>query len=119
MPQNPVGRQTVYDTWCILHIAWSNPKNMAAEDVSIYIISINGTNTHNETSNLTVTVSVYHVCQCASHNVSITAMNKCGHVGSTARIVLHPDKSQTEMCDSTCSNASTGNYKWSCIFVYA
>ena len=65
---------------CEVYIAWSLPSNTAPDDISHFTISINGTHVDNETRNTneTLTTIVYSLCSCGSHNISISAVNRCG-----------------------------------------
>ena len=69
---------------CILYLSWSSPPYMNTNDLSHYMIHVNGTNVVNEThtaSNSSWQLFAYPVCTCDSHTVSIRVVNKCGSVG--------------------------------------
>lgn len=92
MPQNTTSDQRKDATGnCIVHLSWSFPNNIATGDVSHFTVYINGTNIINETNNIneSLTLAAYPVCSCATHNISISAVNRCGRVSpSTPNITL-------------------------------
>ena len=68
------------------------------------MVHLNGTNVINEThsNNQTLILATYPVCSCASHSISVRAVNRCGRVGqSTPSITLNPEPlpEPVYMCD--------------------
>ena len=51
-----------------------------------FAVSINGTNIANETNtfNQTLSAAAYTLCSCAHHNISISAVNRCGSEGQSS-----------------------------------
>ena len=73
-------------------------------DVSHFIIYINETSAMNVSNNIneTLTLVTYSVlgCYCASHNVSVQAVNRCGRHGeSTPYITLLALDSESQSCN--------------------
>ena len=92
---------------CILHLAWNSPTNIAREELSHYMININGTTHMNETS----TMTSIHMCTCDHHHIGIIAVNRCGRTGpSTPNITLDKEpKRLHEFGCSTTTNVSSDN----------
>ena len=77
---------------CVLYMSWSSPPNIAEEDLSHYMIHLNGSNVVNKThtAGSSLQLFAYPVC-CGSHSVSIQAVNRCDRVGpSTANQTVLP-----------------------------
>ena len=81
--------------------------NFASNDVSLYTIYINGSNILTEASKTdqNLTLTSYPVCSCASHNISVSATNRCGQEGQRSSIILtsnqEPESLPERECDST------------------
>ena len=86
IPQTLSARQ--YETYsgdCDVYLLWNLPSNIAPDDISHFAIYINGTHVanYNEIRNTSeiLTMTVYRLCSCGSHNISISAVNRCGRSG--------------------------------------
>ena len=69
---------------CVLHLSWSSPPYINTNDLSHYMIHVNGTNVVNITHTANTSswqLFAYPVCTCDSHTVSIRVVNRCGSVG--------------------------------------
>lgn len=92
MPQILSARQfETYSGNCDIYLLWSLPNNTAPNDTSHFAIYINGTHIADETRNNVnenLTVTVYRLCSCGSHNISITAVNRCGKSGRSVLITV-------------------------------
>ena len=103
MPQNVTLDFTYDDSigGCVIKLEWSPPINLDLEDISHYIVYVNGTDVltriidKDEDANLTI-IS-YPVHSCGAHNVSVSAVNRCGHEGQrsadiTLEAIILPGK---------------------------
>ena len=89
MPQDAVAEQRTDDFGrCSLYMSWTPPSNIAKEKVTEFLIYVNGTNTLNETNDISknLTLAVYPVCSCAAYHISIRAVNRCGRIGQSTSI---------------------------------
>ena len=78
---------------CAIHLSWNPPSNIAPRDIMHYMIFINGENSFNETRNVNsnLTITAYSLCDCGNHTISISSVNRCGHVGqSSPTVTLNP-----------------------------
>ena len=66
-----------------MYLGWTPPTSTAQDDVSHYMIYINGTNIFNKTTNIgqNLILTAYPVCFCAAHQVKVSAVDRCGHEG--------------------------------------
>ena len=73
-----------------IYLSWNLPSNIAPDDISHFTIYIDRTHIANETRsvNESLTVTVYRLCSCGSHNISITAVNRCGRSGRSVFIIV-------------------------------
>ena len=110
VPQEMITNQTEDKMGnCILYLSWSLPSNIAEEDLSHYMIHLNGSNVVNEThtANSSLQLFAYPVC-CGSHSVSIRAVNRCGRVGpSTDDQTVLPTELPVVTCPSEQSPQTT------------
>ena len=74
---------------CNIHLTWNLPSNIAPDDVSHFTVHINGTHMANERRNANESsiLTSYRLCSCGSHNVNISAVNRCGSSGQTLSIL--------------------------------
>ena len=80
MPQHLIADQRMYaPDICILHLIWNNPRNIHVNDIRHVMIHINGTIRANKTISENRTIAAYSLCSCASNDLTITAVNRCGH----------------------------------------
>ena len=109
MPQNINVQQKVErytgNSSCVIFIAWITPINVAQDDISHYMIYINGTNVLNKTESIDqiLTLTTFPVCTCAEHLVSVSAVDRCGREGQRSLSII-PEQdpfSDTEMCEFT------------------
>lgn len=110
MPQDLVVEQVMdgYSGRCSLYMSWSPPSNIAKRDLNEFLVYVNGTNRQNKTNdiNKTLTLSVYPVCNCGGHRVSVHAVNRCGRIGqSTPVIVLN--QNPADVLERECVNELT------------
>ena len=108
MPQNVIAKQKVErytgNSNCTIFIAWIN---IARDDVSNFTIYINGTSYYvlNKTQSINqdLILTAFPVCTCAEHQVSVSAVDRCGHEGqrSPSITTTHRDliSSDTVACD--------------------
>ena len=96
---------------CTVHLSWNSPINTAVRYVDHYMVHINGRHVINESSDENITSTTYSACSCAPHNVSIRAVNRCGHIGqSTPNITLIPEDKKplpTLVCNQSPSRPIT------------
>ena len=91
---------------CELNISITAPDNIAINDISHFVIYIDGVNVKNDTS-LSL---LYSVSSCATHNVSVAAVNRCDRESSPAMDTVVPG--QVCVCDSGSANAAMDNSKY-------
>ena len=110
---------------CDLYLSWNLPSNIARpNDVSHFIVRINGTHFTNETTkaNESSILTVYRLCSCGSHNINISAVSRCGSVGESALTIVNQLSipQSTMECQSittpTCTNECQGTV-YMCDFV--
>ena len=98
-----VSNQTIDENRnCVLYLSWSSPPNIAEEDLSHYMIYLNGSNVVNKThtAGSSLQLFAFQVC-CGSHSVSIQAVNRCGRVGpSTDNQTVLPTELPVVTCPS-------------------
>ena len=92
MPQD-ITSNLVYDDstgGCVIQLGWSPPINLDQEDISHYIVYIDGINVLNKTSedDENLNLIFYPVCSCDVHSVSISAVNSCGHEGQRSHNII-------------------------------
>ena len=117
MPQNVIANQRINGTnGCTVLIGWLPPPNISEDDISHYMININGTS-----FNETLTVTAHPVCECATYHVTVSAIDRCGRQGQRSLVVLSQDPillpSSNLQCSaptgtttmSTCQNNGSGN----------
>ena len=75
---------------CDIYLSWSLPNNIAPDDISHFTIYIDGTHVANKTRNVneSLIVIVYRLCSCGSHNISISAVNRCGRSGRSTLVTV-------------------------------
>ena len=108
MPQDVTIEQKVErctgNSSCMISIAWTTPRNVAQDDISHYMIYINGTNVLNKTEsiNQNLVLTSFPVCPCAEHQVSVSAVDRCSHEGQRSPSAIpEPDPfSDAETCKS-------------------
>ena len=96
---------------CFLYLSWSSPPNIAEEDLSHYMIHLNGSNVVNKThiASSSWQSFAFQVC-CGSYNVSIQAVNRCGRVGpSTDNQTVLPTELPVVTCPSEPSPQTTSS----------
>ena len=80
MPRD-VTSNLIYDDstgGCVIQLGWSPPINLAQEDISHYIVYVNGINVLNKISETgqNLTQILYPVCNCGAHSVSVSAVSR-------------------------------------------
>lgn len=109
MPQNVIVKQKMErytgSSSCTVFIAWNTPINVAQDDISHYIVYINGTSyyTINKTENINqdLFLTTFPVCPCAEHQVSVSAVDQCGREGQRSPSII-PEQdsfSDTGICE--------------------
>ena len=99
MPQNVTVKQNLMvekyteNSSCTISIAWITPRNVTQDDISHYIIYINGTTNYYIFSNSTTTdqdliLTTYPVCTCAEHQVSVSAVDRCDREGQRSPTII-------------------------------
>ena len=109
MPPEMISKQTKdANETCVLHLAWSSPRNIEIRHITHYMVHFDGKNVINKTNdNATWSLFAYLVCMCGSHNVSITAVNRCDRPGrSTPNVAVNPKPLSNEVCDVGPTNAT-------------
>ena len=111
MPQNVNVQQKVErytgNSSCVISIAWNTPVNVAQDDISLYIIYINGISYYilNKTESIdqNLILTTFPVCPCAEHSVSVSAVDVCGHEGQRSPSIIPEQESfsDTGMCKFT------------------
>jgi hypothetical protein len=101
IPQNIKVKQNLLverNSSCTVSIAWITPRNVAQDDVSHYIIYVNGTTNYYVLSNTTTNdpdqdllLTTYPVCTCAEHQISVSAVDRCGREGERSPNII-PDR---------------------------
>ena len=96
---------------CAVHLSWNVP---TMNNISHYTVKINGTHIANETAktNDSSVVTVYPLCSCGSHNISISTVNRCGSTNSrsTYNIILAdqvPAPQLPMMCITTTTSTTS------------
>ena len=100
---------------CALNISWSAPNNIAIGDITHYVIYIDGLGVNmwhnvNNSNNDSFLSMFFLVSRCASHNVSVNAVDRCGRAGPLSFGSVNPE----QFCDeSVCegARAATENRK--------
>ena len=100
---------------CALNISWSAPNNIAISDITHYVIYIDGPGVNmqrnvNNSNNDTFLSMFLLVSSCASHNVSVNAVDHCSREGPLSFSSVNPE----QFCDeSVCegARAATENRK--------
>lgn len=100
---------------CTLNISWSAPSNIAIGDITHFVIYIIGPRVNmqrnvNNSNNDPFLSVFFPVSSCASHNVSINAVDRCGREGPLSFSSVNPE----QFCDeSVCegARAATENRK--------
>ena len=89
-------------------MSWTPPSNIAKEKVTEFLIYVNGTNSMNETNNISknLTLAVYPVCTCAAYHISICAVNRCGRIGQNTSIFT-PDQKPRAIPQRVCVKSIT------------
>ena len=92
---------------CNVHLFWNFPNNIALDDISHFTVHINGTHIANETRNANESsiLTSYRLCSCGSHNISISAVNRCG-MQSTLNIIVE-DPQPTSQFPMQCQDTTT------------
>ena len=90
----------------MINISITAPNNIAIGDISLFMIYIDGENVRNVTS----LSSSYDVSSCASHNVNVSAVDRCGREGPSGTVGVSPESCEDSAC--TGDNASSGNCKY-------
>lgn len=67
---------------CLVIIMWSPPSNVAAEDVSQYLVYVNGTKLYEP-----MPPAAYRMCSCGSYDISVNAVNRCGRTGQNSSFI--------------------------------
>lgn len=90
-PQNPESSQANDIGGCAIHVSWTIPSNTAVGDITRYMVHINDSNILNATSiSKNSSYSVDQV-QCAFHNITIRAVNRCGQLGLSSPVITVPN----------------------------
>ena len=106
LQQNLMVERYTGNSSCTISIAWNTPKNIAQDDISHYIIYINGTTNYyilnkTESINQNLILTTFPVCPCAEHQVSVSAIDRCGREGQRSPSII-PEQdpfSDTEICE--------------------
>ena len=106
MPQNVTANQRINGTnGCTILIGWLPPPNISSEDdISHYMIKVNGTS-----FNEILTVTARPVCECTTYRVTVdvSAIDRCGREGQRSLIMLNQGPILLPSSDLQCS-APTG-----------
>ena len=96
---------------CALNISWTAPDNIAISDIACFMIYIDGMNDHNMTNsnNDTSIYLFYPVSSCASHNVSVSAVDRCGRESSPSSTITVNPKEVCVCVDATRTPAVDNN----------
>ena len=74
---------------CIVFLSWDIPNNVDREDLSHFMVKINGEDRLNTNS----TTTSYPHCNCDPHNISIASVNRCNRAGPSINTsTLNPDQ---------------------------
>ena len=75
---------------CTILLGWSPPINIATEDVSHYIVYINGTNTLSQKNEVdkNFTLTAYAVSSCGAHQISVSVVDRCGQEGQGSPLIM-------------------------------
>ena len=99
MPQNVTVNQRIEEyterSGCTIYLGWNPPTNIAQDDVSHYIIYINGTKFYSMMTNINrnLILIAFPVCICASHQITVSAVDRCGREGQRSpNITPVPDQ---------------------------
>ena len=95
---------------CTILLGWNPPINIATEDVSHYMVYINETNALSEKSETdkNFTLTAYPVSSCGTHQVSVSAVNRCGHEGQRSPLNML-DQEPLSLPLTMCENPSAGS----------
>lgn len=75
----------------MLNISWNAPDNTALSDISRFMIYVDGRNALNVTNITSTSLSVHHsVSGCGSHNVSVSAVDRCNRQGRPPASIPEP-----------------------------
>ena len=92
VPQDIVVNQRTerYMGNCIINIGWRPPTNIDQDDITHYMIYINGTNTFNETNDVNQNLMVisYSMCNCSTYQIRVSAVDRCGRQGQSTPTIL-------------------------------
>ena len=92
---------------CELNISMTAPDNIAINDIANFMIDIDGMNIMKNNTSLSLS---YPVSSCATHNVRVIAVDRCGRKSSPAMDIADPG--QVCVCDSERVNAAVDNSKY-------
>lgn len=110
-PSEMISNQTMDENEnCILHLSWGY-LNSSTEDLSLYMVYLNGTNVVNETHivNSPWQLFAYPVC-CGNHIISIRAVNKgnCASPGTPDQMIA-PRSLSSAKCDTEQTTSQSAN----------
>ena len=95
VPGEPQVQSAEYEMGkCAINISWIPPSNITISDTTHFMIYIDGENVHNVTnSNSDTILSLSHqVSSCDSHNVSVSAVDRCGRESPPSSATVNPGK---------------------------
>ena len=94
--------QVASDNNCDIHLSWNIPSNISTEDIPHFIVQINETTMNHSnqiSSNGDSMFTVYRQCSCGSHNINISAVNRCGSSGESTLLIIEDEASVSNMMD--------------------
>ena len=98
---------------CMVYISWTLPSNVHLNDLAHFMIFFNGTPNNRiavTSTNLTVNSILHPVCICGAHNISITAINRCGIIGEIRHhVVKDPEPLPDVVCVAVAANTNLLN----------
>ena len=83
--QNVTANQKIDNTGgCLVGITWSLPPNVAEEDVSQYLVYVNGTKLDEP---IYMPPAAYRMCSCGSYDISVSTVDRCGRTGQNSSFI--------------------------------
>ena len=100
-----ISEQTRSTTGCVVRFSWTLPSNVTIDDLSHFMIFLNGEHIGNRTVvNTSLATKTHPVCTCGTHNISIIAVNRCGLMSNNDHNINDPEQQPDPMCDNDEAN---------------